>query len=277
MVQFHLNHFESIGDVNAEILKKAGIHTVDDFLKIGKETLKQEVSTRFNNQISVDDIEKWGEIFDLFRIPKITPRVAEWLVNADINSVEELSHRDAMDIFYKLKTLDEKTYFIILNLPTLSQIDEWITFAKLMVRPIKFGSDIPLIRYFPLVTVDYASEFQMYHIWTVIDLQVGVQAIPDLWRLVGMKKQEFQELVDKASLTLVDGIDVDGSKLFYQAGIKSLDMLREIDESDLVTKVTRYQAGHEKENFEIYTKESIRLIKQNAMAEEIIPIQWGRK
>ena len=106
---------------------------VDNFLRIGKETLKQEVSTRFHNEITEDEIEKWGEILDLFRIPKITPRVAEWLVNADINSVEELSHRDAMDIFYKLKTLDEKTYFIILNLPTLGEIDEWINFAKLMV------------------------------------------------------------------------------------------------------------------------------------------------
>ena len=125
------------------------------------------------------------------------------------------------------------------------------------------------------MTVDFATEFQMYRVWTVSDLQIACQAIPDLWRLVGMKKREFQELVDKANLTIVDGIDVYGSKLLYSLGIKTLETLREVGEDDLIQKVMHYQAEHETPDYEMFTEESLREIKQNAITQEIIPIQWG--
>ena len=93
-------------------------------------------------------IDKWVEIIDLFRIPTMSAKEAEMLQAININSIEELSHRDPVMILNRLRRLDEDTYFIILDFPSVQKIESWIYYAKLMTRNIIIGYAYPLIAFF---------------------------------------------------------------------------------------------------------------------------------
>ena len=110
MKKFSLNEFECISDKYIKDLKaKFNITTVDQFYKYSR----QQLLTGLDVEAKV--LDQWISVMDLFKIPKMTARNAELLYYANINSVEELAHRDAARIYYKLRQLDKETYLIILN------------------------------------------------------------------------------------------------------------------------------------------------------------------
>jgi len=248
--------FEGIGQKYAQILKKKlRIHSVDDFLTFSLKELHEKT------QIDMERLKQWADVLDLFQIPNITPREAELLYFANINSVSELSHRQAVRIFYKLKEIDEDTYYIILQIPKFAEIEKWIFYAKLMTKRIKFGENVPLILC-PMVNIDNASELKNFRIFTIEDFVQKYPLIPNLRQKIHMKRRAFKDLLNMIQFIQVGGIDIYFAKILFLANIRRVEVLRSMEVDDIL-KIVQVVQSHEEEILEEFTQEHLLQIKQN--------------
>ncbi|MHA1674109.1 MAG: DUF4332 domain-containing protein [Promethearchaeota archaeon] len=237
MVLHNLSEFESIGLDYAQILRKSmKIRTVDDFLKYTHQQIHEQ------GNIDLERVEQWANLIDLFRVPNLSARECELLYNSNINSVKELSHRQSLRIFYKLREIDTETRFIVLSFPSFAQIDEWIYFAKIMSKRIKFGLNIPMIL-FPMVTIDIASEMKKFSIFTAEDLLEKKERIKKLGKKLHMKSSIFNQLQDMIAIVHVPGIDIFFAKLLQQAEYGTLKMLLRTESSTIFEAVEQIQSN----------------------------------
>ncbi len=255
MVKFTLDQFESIGDKYASRLKDRGINSVDDFYNYSIDEIKSIA------KVDQKRADQWRDILEIFKIPKITIRDAELLYYANVNSIEELSHRRASRIFYKFKKIDKESYFIILKLPTFSQIDEWIYFAKLITKRIKSDYNIPLVK-FSLLNIDQLSELAKYRIWTVEEFLKKYSQIRGLRKKLKMTQDQFNDLLTLLKLVEIDGIDSYLANIFFEAGIKSKEEFLNLNEDKLINSVLEIQKS---QNIcpEKITKDLIEKLKSN--------------
>ncbi|NMC06179.1 MAG: DUF4332 domain-containing protein [Candidatus Lokiarchaeota archaeon] len=289
MVVYTLEQFETIGNDFSDLLKHAaGIKSVDDFLAITSwgrdfkpliEKLRDPARKRTKHEkndvvteISESRLVEWGQVFDLFRVPKMSTRMAELLVHAGINSVGELAHRDPVQVWYKIKELDENSYFIVIKSPALSEIESLVFYARLMTRRIKFGYDVPLIN-FPIMTINWASELQKFRIWTIEDLEANLVIVPSLAGKIGMPREAYKTLLGMCDLCKVNGIDVLIARLFFQAGITSLVQLRSMSKDGVIERLATVMDNplikeHPELQMEL-TRDAISLLVENAMEQNI--------
>ncbi|HME55278.1 MAG TPA: DUF4332 domain-containing protein [Candidatus Lokiarchaeia archaeon] len=259
MVKFKFDAFDDIGPFYGPILKKtANLETVDDFLRetnygadyapllaklnatVGKQSKHaREEKKRDHEEIDEEKLVRWGRIFDLFRVPRVSPRIAELLVAADINSARELSYLDPAQVLHKMQGVDEDTYFIIIEEPSITDVERWIHYAKLLTRRKKFGLDIPLVNVVPMMTLEIASELQKYKIWTIEDLDENISLIPSLYSRIGMPRGDYMSMLGVCDLCRVDGIDIIIARMLYLAGIKSLKAFRDASLDDLCGKLQK--------------------------------------
>ena len=256
MAKCLLEAFESFGEESVRLLKeKLNVATVDDFLSYPLTEIREKTGIEMNR------IQQWKQVLELFKIPQLSPREAELLFYVNINSIEELSHRQAIRIYYKLRDLDKNTYFIIIQFPTLAKIDKWIYYAKLMTKRIKNGLAVPLLK-LPLMTVERASELQKLGIWTAGEFLNKIRVIKDLRKRMKMGRKEWREFVDLLRFLEIDGIDAYFATTFFQAGIKSVEMLHSMTDENILTLVKAVQNKEEK-CVERLTLNTLSVIKQN--------------
>ena len=235
MVLHNLSEFESIGENYAQILRKTmKIRSVDDFLQYTPQQIHEQ------GKIDLERVEQWANLIDLFRVPNLSARECELLYNSNINSVKELSHRQSLRIFYKLREIDSETRFIVLSFPTFAQIDEWIYFAKNMSKRIKFGLNIPLIL-FPMVTIDIASEMKKFSIFTAEDFMDKQDRIKNLAKKMHMKSSQYHLLLDMIEIVRVPGIDIFFAKLLQQAEFGTKKLLLRTDARTIFETVDQMQ------------------------------------
>lgn len=270
-----LDRFESIGpEIAKKLQRKLKIGSVDDFLRMKRNGQLDEIKNKLKpDNIDPARVDKWAEMIELFTIPTLSAREAELLQNIEINSVEELAHRDAVQILSKLRTLDEETYFILLQLPTIAQIETWIYYAKLMTRRMKIGYNIPLISLFPTVKLENAVEFQKYRIWTLEDFEMTAKTIPDLRSRVDMTKKNWDQLLSVMEIVKLDLVDVYFARVLFNAGFTTLKGIQNAITEELYQKVKAVQAT-EKNPVEIMTKELIENIKKEAAT--LVATQGGK-
>ena len=271
-----LEQFDSIGHEMANFLRdKFEIEDVNDFLFLIQEKKIDHLKYRFEQEkLDTMLIDKWVEIIDLFRIPTMSAKEAEMLQAININSIEELSHRDPVMILNRLRRLDEDTYFIILDFPSVQKIESWIYYAKLMTRNIIIGYAYPLIAFFPLVKIENVKLFQRYQIWTVEDFMEKFKRFPKLRQLVEMDRDDWNNLINFIDIVRVDGIQIYSTKLLIKSGIKTLNELKalKIDEAkrnSVYEKIRIAQSEMVDERF-IITKEGFMNIIENAQEEQSI-------
>jgi hypothetical protein len=271
-----LEQFDSIGHEMANFLRdKFEIEDVNDFLFLIQEKKIDHLKYRFEQEkLDTMLIDKWVEIIDLFRIPTMSAKEAEMLQAININSIEELSHRDPVMILNRLRRLDEDTYFIILDFPSVQKIESWIYYAKLMTRNIIIGYAYPLIAFFPLVKIENVKLFQRYQIWTVEDFMEKFKRFPKLRQLVEMDRDDWNNLINFIDIVRVDGIQIYSTKLLIKSGIKTLNELKalKIDEAkrnNVYEKIRIAQSEMVDERF-IITKEGFMNIIENAQEEQSI-------
>ncbi len=255
-----LSQFESVGFEYTKKLKTLKIKNIDDFLKYPIEFIHEK------SGIDIKRLEQFSDLFDLYRVPQLSAREAELLYNANINSVEELSHRQSIRIYYKLKNIDEETYFIILQLPTFAQIDEWIYFAKMLTKRIKYGLNIPLIL-FPMVSIRNASELKNYKIFTLNDFISKEPNIPKIWRNINMKRKDYKKLIGMIGFVKIAGVDIYFAKIFQDAGIKNVKEFKEL-EADEILKMVKTVQIQEISCIEEIDIETIKEIKKSILEDE---------
>ncbi len=256
MVLYKLSRFETIGlEYAKKLQQKLDINVVDDFFKYSVE----EITTKTG--IEIKRISQYADILDLFRIPQLSPKEAELLNYANINSVEELSHRQAVRIYYKLKEIDVQTYFIILQFPTFAKIDQWIYYAKIMTKRIKYGINIPLVL-FPMITIDHVSEMQKLQIWTAEDFELKAPLIPKLRNRINMSKKTYIDLSNMIEMVKIGGIDIYFAKVFDKAELRTPEEINRLENEEILRRVKEIQ-DKEQNSPEIMDLEDLTEIKQN--------------
>jgi predicted flap endonuclease-1-like 5' DNA nuclease len=127
---------EGVGEVYAAKLKEAGLSTVEALLEAGK-TPKGRDTLAETTGISGKLILKWVNHADLFRIHGVAGQYAELLEAAGVDTVVELSRRNAANLAEALaKTNDEKK--LAGTTPSLSQVEKWINEAKDLPRAVEY-------------------------------------------------------------------------------------------------------------------------------------------
>ena len=232
MVRYKLEEFESIGEYYANIFKKTlNIEYVDEFYSIPMETMKEKTG------IELKRLQQFADTIDLFRVPTISIREAKLLQFANINSVTELSYRQAARIYYKLKDVDKESYIIILEPPTFSKIEEWIFFAKLMTKRNKSGLFIPMIK-LPMVNLDIASELKNYEIYTIQDFLDKLPMLgKNVYKQIHMKKDAYAEMMDMIELLKIEGIDILIAIELFKNGIHNPNQLKQTNIENLYPKL----------------------------------------
>lgn len=228
-----IERIESVGDFYASKLKELNIESVDDFLN--SNLTPEELSEKIN--VDLKRVQQWYDVINLFMVPKVDLKTAEILYNANVNSYKELSHRQATRIYYKIKEIDEDTYFIILSYPKLSEIEEWVYYAKLMSRRIYNSLNIPLIS-LGLLSLEQLSYLKMLGIITCEDFEYKISVIPRIRSKLKMSKEDYQKLLDLIDLCSIKGVDPLLAKMLYSAGIKSKELFKKISPEHLLEGTT---------------------------------------
>ena len=128
---------EGIGPVYKQALKqKAGIATTEALLKASA-TPKQREELAAKTGIGPKLILEWANLADLFRIKGVGEEYSDLLEEAGVDTVVELSQRNAEKLFAALKATNERKA-LVRKLPALSQVKRWIAHAKRLRRVLTY-------------------------------------------------------------------------------------------------------------------------------------------
>ena len=121
---------EGVGEVYAEKLTAEGIIKVSDLLEkcakpAGRKALAEATG------ISDKLILRWTNHADLFRIKGVGPQFSELLEAAGVDTVKELKHRNAENLFAACNEVNEKKN-LCNRVPAIKELSKMIEQAKKM-------------------------------------------------------------------------------------------------------------------------------------------------
>ena len=127
-MDYKIIDIQGVGPVYAEKLVAAGVKTVSQLLEKGK-TAKGRKELEEATGIRHDLILTWVNHADLFRVKGIGPQFAELLEAAGVDTVKELSHRNAANLEKALTEVNEKEHRTK-RVPTVTELQKMINMAK---------------------------------------------------------------------------------------------------------------------------------------------------
>jgi predicted flap endonuclease-1-like 5' DNA nuclease len=127
---------EGIGPQYAEKLSSAGIGTTDDLLEHCK-SAKGRRDIAESTGISEKLVLRWTNQADLFRIKGIGEEYADLLEAAGVDTVPELSQRNAANLCAKMSEVNEEKK-LTRQPPSEKQVSDWIEQAKSLPRVIDY-------------------------------------------------------------------------------------------------------------------------------------------
>ena len=136
MNNYKIEQMEQVGSIVGAVFANVGITTVDLLLENTK-TPTQRYTLAEKTGITESTILKYANMADLFRIDGIGIEYSELLESSGVDTVVELSNRIAENLLEKMSEINEK-YGLVIKLPTLSQVENWIIDAKLLPRQIEY-------------------------------------------------------------------------------------------------------------------------------------------
>ena len=129
MANYQIEDVEGIGSVYGEKLRKAGIKSVDQLLKIGcKPSGRKELAEATGLDASL--ILTWVNMADLFRIKGIGGEYAELLKKSGVDTVKELRKRNPENLLAKMTEVNSEGRPLVRPLPSLSMVQSWVKLAK---------------------------------------------------------------------------------------------------------------------------------------------------
>ena len=136
MNNYKIEQMEQVGSIVGAVFANVGITTVDLLLENTK-TPTQRYTLAEKTGITESTILKYANMADLFRVDGIGIEYSELLESSGVDTVVELSNRIAENLLEKMSEINEK-YGLVIKLPTLSQVENWIIDAKLLPRQIEY-------------------------------------------------------------------------------------------------------------------------------------------
>ncbi len=131
-----LEEIEGIGEAYAGKLRAAGIPTAEALLDSGCEPKGRKLIAE-KSGIREELILRWVNHVDLFRIKGVGSEYADLLEQAGVDTVPELAHRNAENLYQKLVEVGEAKK-LVRRLPTKGQVEAWIKEAKELPRVINY-------------------------------------------------------------------------------------------------------------------------------------------
>lgn len=131
-----LESIEGIGEKYAAKLKEAGIRGSNQFLSKGKTPAGRKEIAK-DSGISEKLILEWLNHVDLFRIKGVGSEYADLLEEAGVDTVPELAHRNAANLFEAVKKVNEKKKLVRV-LPNEDKISDWIQQAKKLPKVLQY-------------------------------------------------------------------------------------------------------------------------------------------
>ena len=127
---------EGIGPQYASKLAEIGIKTTEKLLKEGA-TAKGRKSIEEKSGIAHKLILEWVNLADLFRIKGIGEEYSDLLEEAGVDTVVELSNRNAENLYAKVIEVNEKKK-LVRRPPTAGMIKDWIAQVKKLDRGVEY-------------------------------------------------------------------------------------------------------------------------------------------
>ena len=132
----HLSDIEGIGDSYSTVLKLAGITSLENLLetccnKKGRKEIAEKTG------ISEKLILNWVNRADLARIKGVSTQYADLLEFAGVDTVPELSQRNAQNLHSKMLDVNEEKK-LVRKPPSLSQVEDWVAQAKELPRIVSY-------------------------------------------------------------------------------------------------------------------------------------------
>jgi len=136
MTTLKITEIEGIGPTYGEKLEGAGMKNSDDLLEAGK-TPQGRKDLVEKTGISSKLILEWINLRDLIRIKGVGEEYSDLLEEAGVDTVVELSNRNAENLQKKMEEVNEEKN-LVKKTPTLDQVTEWIVEAKTLPRVIEY-------------------------------------------------------------------------------------------------------------------------------------------
>jgi predicted flap endonuclease-1-like 5' DNA nuclease len=129
MANYKIEEVEGIGPVYGEKLRKAGIKSVDQILKIGCNPAgRKELAETTGLDASL--ILTWVNMADLFRVKGIGSEYAELLKKSGVDTVKELRNRNPENLLAKMTEVNSAGRPLVRSLPSQSMVQSWVSLAK---------------------------------------------------------------------------------------------------------------------------------------------------
>ena len=127
---------EGVGRANAAKLQKAGVRSTGSLLKKGGTRKGREEIVKIA-RIDKDLIMQWVNHVDLYRIKGVGSEFADLLEAAGVDTVVELSKRDAKKLVETLAKVGAKGN-LTNRVPTVKMVKGWIAQAKKLPRAVSY-------------------------------------------------------------------------------------------------------------------------------------------
>lgn len=127
---------EGIGEVYADKLREVGVSTVEKLLEEGA-SKKGRADLAESTGISEKLILTWTNHADLFRITGIASQYAELLEAAGVDTVVELSTRNAENLCNRMEEVNEEKN-LVRRPPALSMVEDWVAQAGKLPRVMTY-------------------------------------------------------------------------------------------------------------------------------------------
>lgn len=133
---YKIIEIEGVGESYAKKLEEAGVKTTADLLSRaadpkGREKLAEETG------ISPKLILKWANHADLFRIKGIAGQFAELLEAGGVDTVKELRHRVAANLYPRLVEVNDEKH-LCKRVPAVKELEKMIAQAKELEPVLKY-------------------------------------------------------------------------------------------------------------------------------------------
>jgi predicted flap endonuclease-1-like 5' DNA nuclease len=126
---------EGIGPAYGSKLRNSGIKVVDDLLRAGSTRNKRRILAN-NIDVAPATLLKWVYRADFFRIRGIGTQYSSLLEEAGVNTVADLSRRNAKNLHASLKAINRKKN-LVRRIPPYRTIQGWIKCAGNLTRIVE--------------------------------------------------------------------------------------------------------------------------------------------
>ena len=131
-----LTEIEGVGEVFAQKLADAGVHTTDELLEKAA-TPKGRAEIAEKAQVSEKQVLGWTNRVDLFRVKGVGSEYADLLEVSGVDTVPELAQRNPEHLFKKMIEVNDEKH-LVRGMPTEGHVEGWVAQAKKLPRKITY-------------------------------------------------------------------------------------------------------------------------------------------